>query len=193
MWGYGFILYWKRGQALYWSFIYSACEARIGAVWEGSGAVLQCILVQQWDAALWQHLFESRIAAAPYLLEHQQNPPTTPVTPSIINDYLLHRRCIIFTVGTSCNNMHETAMQGSIPLPREAQARRFLYVQSTETSSYVAGLEPQQPRIGGCQVQSCWQKVSSLKLVQDLSRNLHVTSHSRLQTSFLTQSSETPM
>lgn len=121
---------------------------------------------------LWQHLFESRKAAASCLLEHQQNPPTTPSTPSIINDHLLHRCYIIFTIGTSCNNMHETAMQGSIPLPHEAQFRQFLYVQSTETSSYIAGLEPQQPSLGGRQVQSCRQKVCSLNLGQDLSRNL---------------------
>lgn len=120
---------------------------------------------------LWQHLFESRNAAAPCLLEHQQHPPTTPDTPSIINNYLLHRCSIIFTVGTSCNNMHETAMQGSIPLPREVQSRQFLYVQSTETSSYIAGLEPQQPRLSGHQVQSYRQKVSSLNLGHDLSGN----------------------
>jgi len=121
---------------------------------------------------LWQHLFESRNAAAPCLLKHQQNPPTTPDTPSIINDYLLHQCCIIFTIGTSCNNMHETAMQESVPLPHEAQARQFLYVQSTVTSSYIAGLQPQQPRLSGHQVQSCWKKkVSSLNLSQDLSRN----------------------
>ena len=120
---------------------------------------------------LWQHLFESRNAAAPCLLEHQQNPPTTPVTPSIINDHLLHWHCIIFTVGMSRKNMHEIAMQGSVPLPREAKSRQFLYVQSTETSAYVAGLEPHQTRLGGRQVQSCRQKVSSLNLGQDLSGN----------------------
>ena len=107
--------------------------------------------------ALWQHLFESRNAAAPCLLEYQQHPPTTPNTPSITNNYLLQRCCIIFTVGTSCNNMHETVIQGRVPLPREAQSRQFLYVQSTETSSYIMGLEPQQPRLCGHQVQSCRQ------------------------------------
>jgi len=67
--------------------------------------------------------------------------------------------------------MHETRMQGSVPLPREVQSRQFLYIQSTETSTYVAGLEPQQPRLSGRQVQSCRRKVSSLNLGQDLSYN----------------------
>ena len=156
MWGYGFILYWKFGQALYWPFIYSVCEACIGAVWEGDGAVLQMHL----GSAMACSLCDS-ICLNPGMQQHlayrstSKIPLNIPTTPSIINNYLLHRHCIIFTIGTSSNNMHETAMQGSVPLPCEAQSRQFLYIQSTETSSYIVGLEPKQPRLGGCQVQSC--------------------------------------
>lgn len=169
VWGCGFMLYWKFGQALYWPFIYSKCEAHSGTVWEGGGTILWLHLVSAMACLLCDSICLN--SGMQQHLVFWSTSKIHPHTRYTVNNkyYLLHQCCIIFTIGTSYNNMLETAMQGSTPLPCEAQSRQFLYVQSTETSSYLAGLEPQQPRLSGCQVQSCRQKVFILNLGQDVS------------------------